>query len=141
MSFRERSMDKRGEKRVSREVSNSNNMSLVTFRSYRRKHHLKTVMNDKAKEEEIKEVMSHDVIHTSQFEIGKDFVKYFKKNNRERVLAKVNKNAMKDFEPVNSKVLPMEWIDLVIFTSKINAKELIEKSLGGNDKQSANNKQ
>jgi hypothetical protein len=43
------------------------------------------------------------------------------------VLGKVNKNEIKEFHAINSKVMPMEWLDLIIFANKINPKEMMQK--------------
>lgn len=87
--------------------SPSNNPAYISFRSYRRKHYLSTVVEDKAREEQLKRLLSTDIVLTSYFEIGKDFQRYFKKGNRHAVLSKVNQNEIKDFHAVNSKNMSM----------------------------------
>jgi hypothetical protein len=39
--------------------------------------------------------------------VGKSYTKYFKKGNRETILSRINKDEIKEFHPINSKIMSM----------------------------------
>jgi hypothetical protein len=124
ISVRDQQLHKKQEQQVARKV---NNPAFVSFRSYRRKHYFRTVIEDKAREEELKQLLTNEIVRTSYFEVGKDYLRYFKKGNREAVLTKLNKNEIKDFSPINSKVMSLEWLDLIIFANKLKPQDIIDQ--------------
>lgn len=64
--------------------------------------------------------MSNCITITSLFEVGKDYNRYFKKGNRDAVLRRINEYTIKDFNAINSKIMSLEWIDLIVFGNRTN---------------------
>jgi hypothetical protein len=65
LSMRERQIQKKQDREV--RVPNSNNFAFVSFRSYRRKYYIRTILEDKAREEEMKKLLTTDIVRTSFF--------------------------------------------------------------------------
>lgn len=103
----------------SKERSKSINSSCISFRSYKRRF-FSRLDEERAKEQEMKELIENNVVITSLFEVGREFSRFFKQGNLEKVLAKYSKNTIQNFQEINSKNLRMDWIDLLIFAKKLH---------------------
>ena len=71
--------------------------SKISLRSYRRKNYKanKNDFEDKFQELRVKNILDHDLIHTSKFEVAKDYLRYHQKGNHKAVLSRVNKDVIK----------------------------------------------
>lgn len=65
LSMRERQIQKKQDREL--KVPANNNSSYVSFRSYRRKHYFRTIVEDKIREEELKRLLTTDLVRTSYF--------------------------------------------------------------------------
>lgn len=93
--------------------------SCLTFRSYRRRY-LSKLDEEKAKANEMNRLLKNHVVETSQFETGREYIKYFKYGNLSTVLKKMKRNEFKYLNGVNIKKMQLDWIDLLIFAQKFH---------------------
>lgn len=94
--------------KASKEESNK---SLISHRTYRRKHCNKNLLDERHHDEQTQRMLEHDIVRTSQFEVGKEYQRYFKKGNKSLVVGKLSKNNMKEFKKIDSRYLSFDGLD------------------------------